>query len=130
MYNSHIDINCKIDNIYPKNDYFVVIFRIGGENKQIYDTRVKEFDIIYRQVESLKIPKDSTVEENGKIGVYVINEENKKSKFVELKGIQHQDDEFIYVDYFNNKINGIKSVTLYDEIILKPNIINTNIKIK
>ena len=41
------------------DDNIVVIFKISNQNIEIYDTRVEEFDIIYKQIEGLKIPKES-----------------------------------------------------------------------
>ena len=96
----------------------------------IYDTRVKEFDIIYKQIEGLKIPKSSIKVVDEKEGVYVINEENKVTNFIELKGINFEDENYKYINYYNNKVDGIETVDLYDKIILKPNIININMKIK
>ena len=85
---------------------------------------------IYKQIEGLKIPKSSIKIVDNKEGVYVINEENKTPTFVELKGIEYEDDSFKYINYYKNNIDGINTVDLYDKIILKPNIINTKMKIE
>ena len=58
-----------------------------------------------------------------------MNQQTKKIDFIELKTIQYENDEFIFIDYYKNQREGIKTVDIYDEIILKPNIINTNIKL-
>jgi len=58
-----------------------------------------------------------------------LNQQTKKIDFVELKTIQYENDEFIFIDYYKNQREGIKTVDIYDEIILKPNMINTNIKL-
>ena len=113
-----------------QSDYsYVVIFKISNQNVEIYDTRVKEFDIIYKQIDGLKVPKQSVKEKNDQKGVYVLNQETKKVDFIELKNIQYEDDEFIFIDYYKNQKEGIKTIDIYDEIILKPNSINKNIKI-
>ncbi|MGL5311935.1 MAG: HlyD family efflux transporter periplasmic adaptor subunit, partial [Peptostreptococcaceae bacterium] len=65
-----------------------------------------------------------------KEGVYVINQENNKAEFVELKGIKYENEDFVVIDYYQNDIDGIKTVNLYDEIILKPNNINKNVKVR
>lgn len=116
--------------IYPKDDYCVIILKISNQNVGIYDTRVEEFDIIYKQTEGLKVPKSSVEIIDGKQGVYVVNPETKNAQFIELQGIVYEEDDFVYIDYYKNDINQIKSIDVYDEIILKPNIINKNIKIK
>lgn len=119
-----------VENIYENEERYIIIFKISEQNIGIYDTRVAEFDIIYNKMEALKIPRNSITKVNKKDGVYVINEKTRNVEFVELKGIEYKDDEFIYINTYKNKINSIKTVDSYDEIILKPNNINKNIKIR
>ena len=123
------NISASVEKIYKNGDNNVIIFKISNPNVEIYDTRVKEFDIIYKKIDGLKVPKQSVEEVNNKKGVYVLNQETKKVDFIELKGIHHEDDNFIFIDYYKNKKEGIKTIDTYDEIILKPNSINKNIKI-
>ena len=123
-------LHAKINDVYKDEEDNIAILKITNQNIEIYDTRVKEFDIIYKQIESLKIPKTAIEVNNNKRGVYRISEQNRKPEFVELKGIIYEDKEFIYIDYYNNKLNGVSTINLYDEIILKPNSINTKVKIK
>lgn len=123
-------LSAKVDRIYKNNDENIVILKINSQNKQIYDTRVIEFDIIYKQLEGLKIPKKSIKNIDGKDGVYVVSQENHNAEFIELEGIQYENNDFIFIDYYQNNIEGIDTVKLYDEIILKPNNINKNIKVK
>ncbi len=118
-----------VEKIYTKDDNNVIIFKISNQNVEIYDTRVKEFDIIYKQIDGLKVPIQSVKEVDDKKGVYVLNEETRKIDFIELKSIQYENEDFIFVDYYKNKKEGIKTIDVYDEIILKPNNINKNIKI-
>lgn len=123
------NIQGNVEKIYRNDNDNVVIFKISNQNVEIYDTRVKEFDIIYKQIDGLKVPKQSVKEKNDQKGVYVLNQETKKVDFIELKNIQYEDDEFIFIDYYKNQKEGIKTIDIYDEIILKPNSINKNIKI-
>lgn len=123
------NIKGNVEKIYRNGNDNVVIFKISNQNVEIYDTRVKEFDIIYKQIDGLKVPKQSVKEKNDQKGVYVLNQETKKVDFIELKNIQYEDDEFIFIDYYKNQKEGIKTIDIYDEIILKPNSINKNIKI-
>lgn len=118
-----------VEKIYQNEDNNVIIFKISNQNVEIYDTRVKEFDIIYKQIDGLKIPKHSIDEINNQKGVYVLNQETKKVNFTELKNIQYEDDEFVFIDYYKNQKEDLKTIEMYDEIILNPNIINKNIKI-
>lgn len=122
--------NAYVENIYENEEKYIIIFKISEQNIEIYDTRVAEFDIIYNQIEALKIPRNSITKVNKKDGVYVINEQTRRAEFIELKGIEYKDDEFVYIDTYKNKLNNIKTVNNYDEIIIKPNNINKNIKIR
>ena len=123
-------INSYVENIYGSEENYIIIFKISNPNIEIYDTRVVEFDIIYNQMEALKIPINSIIKVDKKYGVYVINEQTRSVEFVELKGIEYKDDEFVYINTYKNKVNNIKTVDNYDEIILRPNNINKNIKIR
>lgn len=123
-------IEAKVDKIYEEDGNIIVVFKISSQNIGIYDTRVEEFDIIYKQIEGLKIPKSSIEVVDDNPGVYVVNQENKKTNFVKLDGIVYEDENYVYLDCYKNDIQGINSIKLYDEIILKPNSISKNIKIK
>lgn len=123
-------LSATVDKIYKNDNENIVILKITSQNTEIYDTRAIEFDIIYKQLEGLKIPKKSIKNINDKDGIYVVSQENHNAEFVELKGIQYENDDYVFIDYYQNNIDGIKTIELYDEIILKPNNINKNIKIK
>ena len=125
--NENMNIMCEIDEIYKKQDYYIYKLKIREENIQIYDTRVSEFDIIYKKANNIKINKNCIVEEKGKIGVYKVDSETNKIYFVEIKGKIYEDKEYMYVDYEDNILKGIDSIEIYDEIIINPNYINKNI---
>lgn len=69
-----------MEEIYRNGDNNVVIFKISNQNVEIYDTRVKEFDIIYKQIDGLKVLNKSIEEVNNQKGVYVLNQGDKKSR--------------------------------------------------
>lgn len=123
-------MDSKVEKMHKDGDNVIIIFKISNQNIGIYDTRVEEFDIIYMQMEGLKIPRSSIETVNKEHGVYVVDEESSTAKFVALKGIIYEDDDFVFVDYYSNDINGVKTVNLYDKIILKPNSINKNMRIE
>ena len=112
-------INTNVYDIYKNGNDYIAILAISEQNMEICDTRVKEFDIIYKSTEGLKVPKDAFVEVDGKKGVYVISETGEE-KFVELQGTFYESEEYIVIDYYKNHINGIKSISIYDEVILNP----------
>ncbi|HGM1439850.1 TPA: HlyD family efflux transporter periplasmic adaptor subunit [Clostridioides difficile] len=123
-------IDAKVCKIYENNNKIMVKLKISNQIVANQDTSVEEFDIIYNQMECLKIPKTSIKTKDNKRGVYVINEQSQSVKFVILEGITYENESSVFVDYYKNDLNGVTSVNLYDKIILRPNSINTNIRIK
>lgn len=112
-------INSKVYDIYKEGKQYIVIIEISEQNVEIYDTRIKEFDIIYKSIEGLKVPKKAVVNSDGKKGVYVVSETG-DAKFVELKGTLYESEEYIVIDHYKNDINGVNTIKIYDEIILNP----------
>ncbi|MDB3085317.1 hypothetical protein C4097_12330 [Clostridioides difficile] len=123
-------IDAKVYKIYKNNNKIMLKLKISNQIVSNQDTSVEEFDIIYNQMECLKIPKTSIKTKDNKRGVYVIDEQSQSVKFVILEGITYENESSVFVDYYKNDINGVTSVNLYDKIILRPNCINTNIRIK
>lgn len=112
-------INSKVYDIYKEGKQYIVILEISEQNVEIYDTRIKEFDIIYKSIEGLKVPKTAVVNSDGKKGVYIVSETG-DAKFVELKGTLYESEEYIVIDHYKNDINGVNTIKIYDEIILNP----------
>lgn len=122
-------INAKVHNIYTKNDKNVVVFEISEQNIEINDTRVAEFDIIYKSIEGIKIPKSSIVKKDNVEGVYIVSETG-SAKFIEIKGTSYENEEFIVIDYYKNEIEGVKTIDIYDEIILEPKKVKNGLVVK
>lgn len=122
-------INAKVHNIYTKNDKNVVVFEISEQNIEINDTRVAEFDIIYKSIEGIKIPKGSIVKKDNVEGVYIVSETG-SAKFIEIKGTSYENEEFIVIDYYKNEIEGVKTIDIYDEIILEPKKVKNGFAVK
>ena len=122
-------INAKVHNIYTKKDKNVVVFEISEQNIEINDTRVAEFDIIYKSIEGIKIPKSSIVKKDNVEGVYIVSETG-SAKFIEIKGTSYENEEFIVIDYYKNEIEGVKTIDIYDEIILEPKKVKNGFAVK
>lgn len=129
----------KMDNVTLKGEIYdikkdsnenILIVKINSENKEILNANYKNFDIIYNEFDCIRVKKSSTKVIDDKLGVFIVDFENNMPKFVEIKGIEYQDDEYIYINYYKNKKDNLKSVNIYDELILNPNIINTKIKVE
>lgn len=128
--NKDIKLDAKVyDKYKDKNNKNITIFEITQQNRKIYDTRVLEFDIIYKQLEGIKIPKDAIITKDSKKGVYRISETG-NVQFIELQGVSGENDDFIVLSYLTIKSNGLKTVNLHDEILLKPNKVKEGQKIK
>ncbi|MEG2246642.1 MAG: HlyD family efflux transporter periplasmic adaptor subunit [Peptostreptococcaceae bacterium] len=112
-------INTNVYDIYKDGSNYIVILEISEQNVEIYDTRVQEFDIIYKSIEGLKVPKNAILKVDDKQGVYVVSETG-DAKFVEVKGTLYESEEYIIIDHYKNDIKGIDTVSIYDEIILNP----------
>ena len=122
-------IDGKIDQIYQNEENFIVIIKISTQNMAFFDTRVKEFDIIYKTVEGFKIPKSSFKEVDNKNGIYRINQENNKPEFIEVKKVESEDEDFKYISS-ESELNVSSKLNSFDEVILRPNFININLKIE
>lgn len=118
--NKNNKINAKVYDIFKEDDKNIVVFEISEQNLQINDTRVEEFDIIYKSIEGIKIPKECIVKNGNKEGVYIVSDTG-RVKFVEIEGISYENDDFIVVNYYKNKVEGVQTIDIYDEIILEPN---------
>ena len=127
----HSELEDSLDNlnIYTKNDKNVVVFEISEQNIEINDTRVAEFDIIYKSIEGIKIPKSSIVKKDNVEGVYIVSETG-SAKFIEIKGTSYENEEFIVIDYYKNEIEGVKTIDIYDEIILEPKKVKNGFAVK
>lgn len=121
------EIDARVEKIYNKKTKDTIVIKIMQENTLIYNTRVQEFGIIYKKIQGFKIPVNSVVEKNKQLGVYVIDEENKMPKFVNIGKSYYKDAKYYYVDYNKNKDKN--NLNLYDRILLYPNFINQNIKV-
>ena len=127
---NEVDIDAIVYKIYPNSGKNLLRLKINDENVVNYSTREQEFDIIYKHIDCFRIPKTSVEIKNNKQGVFVVEEEYHRAKFKYLENIIHDDKDYVYVDYYKNEKEKIDTVSLHNRIILKPNSINTNIRIK
>jgi hypothetical protein len=111
------------------DEYVEYINELSEQNIEINDTRVAEFDIIYKSIEGIKIPKSSIVKKDNVEGVYIVSETG-SAKFIEIKGTSYENEEFIVIDYYKNEIEGVKTIDIYDEIILEPKKVKNGFAVK
>ncbi|MBU5306709.1 hypothetical protein KQI18_02810 [Clostridioides mangenotii] len=125
-----VNIDANVYKIYLSAGKNLLRLKINDENVVNYNTSDREFDIIYKHIDCFRIPKTSVRIKNNKQGVFVVDEEYQRAKFKYLENIIHEDDNYVYVDYYKNEKEKSDTVNLHNRIILKPNSINTNIRIK
>lgn len=125
------EIPAEITNIIKEQDDNLVLFlKIDKEIKELINYRKISFDLIWWSESGLKVPNHSIIEENGK--QYVVrNRAGYLSKI--LIKIKKQGDKYSIIEAYttdelkkegmtNEEIAKYKKISLYDEIIVNPNV--------
>ncbi|WFD09130.1 HlyD family efflux transporter periplasmic adaptor subunit [Tepidibacter hydrothermalis] len=122
--------NASVKNLYKdENNKNILVLEVDEEKVDFYNERICDFNIIYRKVSGIKIPKNAVVTIGGKKGVYILSETG-NSVFKELKSILGENNEYIVLDYLDIKKNRIDTIDLYDELIINPKNIKEGQKIR
>lgn len=118
--------------INKENDDVLVVFKIEKDVEQLINYRKISFDIIFWSYTGLKVPNTSIIEENGKS--YVIRNRAGYLDKILVKVIRKNDsysiitnystDELKELGYTSTEIRNMRTITMYDEILTKPE--NTN----
>ncbi len=109
-----------IKEIYKdKYGKYIMVFKTNSSSAAMHDDRVHEVDIILKNLNGIKIPQRAVIEKDEKKGVYVISETG-VAVFKELNCILGENDEYVILDYKKITRDKVKTVNLYDEIILNP----------
>lgn len=124
--NKEIEIKGFITNINKDKNEAVVILKFDTMIHKYYSKRVAMVELIKSKTNSLKIPKKSIIESEGQNGVYVKN----KGGIVEFRPIFEikEIDDYVYVKKGDNNSDvdtgedskTIRTITLFDEVILSP----------
>lgn len=102
-----------------KDGRFLALFQVANENYDFTGVRRHEVKIEYNRVVGLKIRKDSTVERDGKRGIFVVNEVG-VARFKEILEVLGEDEEHIAVAYDPYRPRKDSEISLYDEVIEDP----------
>ncbi|WP_187296196.1 HlyD family efflux transporter periplasmic adaptor subunit [Tepidibacter mesophilus] len=122
--------NANVRNLYKdENNKNISVLEVNEEKVDFYDERICDFNIIYRQVSGIKIPKNAVFKIKEKRGVYILSETG-SAVFKELKSILGENNEYIVLDYLDIKKNRIDTIDLYDELIINPKNIKEGQKIR
>ncbi|MBL7575041.1 putative membrane fusion protein [Peptoniphilus asaccharolyticus DSM 20463] len=114
----------KISKINKSKGGAVVIVELSQNFYNVYQERIKDYDIILQNEDCLEIPKSSIIKRNGKFGVFV-QEIHGLVKFVPIKVVvPFEESSYIATGDKNSiiKINDkeVKTVTLNDKIVINP----------
>lgn len=124
-------IDANICYISQENDEeTLIILQIDKQISELANYRKITFDLIWWSAIGLKVPNQAIIEENG-LNYVVRNRAGYLSKI--LVKIKKQNEKYSLVDTYktselqdlgfsNSDINSMKKITIYDEIILNPNL--------
>lgn len=124
-------INAKISYVSQENEEeMLIILEINEQIKELANYRKVSFDLIWWSSSGLKVPNQAIVEENG-INYVVRNRAGYLSK-IAVK-VTRKNDKYSIVSNYNTddlkklgfsteKINSMKKVSIYDELMLNPDL--------
>lgn len=127
------EISATISYIAEQSDKSVlIVFKTSDCVEKLIDYRKISFDVIWWKYEGLKIPKSAITYENG-LSYVVRNRAGYQDKI--LVEILKENDNYCIINNYDNEelkslgfstkeINNIKKISIYDEIILNPNLGN------
>lgn len=131
------ELKAIVGNVIEDGDKKIVIFNLDEYIADFYNTRVTTVEIILNQYEGAIISNSSIVERNGITGIYTVDL-NGKSNFKPIK-VQATNKEYSIIDngHFKekskddpNKEETIKTINLYDEVVMNANKIKEGKRIK
>ena len=124
-------INAKISYVSQENEEeMLIILEINEQIKELANYRKVSFDLIWWSSSGLKVPNQAIVEKNG-INYVVRNRAGYLSK-IAVK-VTRKNDKYSIVSNYNTddlkklgfsteKINSMKKVSIYDELMLNPDL--------
>jgi len=104
-----------------ENNKNVVAFEVSTFSEYAYTNRYVDADIILSRATGLKFLKDAVHVVDSVTGVYIIDDSVAKFRQVEILG---SDEKYVVV---KSKVEGYRSVALYDEIVVKGDVENNKI---
>ncbi len=127
---SQEEISCKIVYIgEPEDDSKVIVFETNGYSQELINYRKISIDIIWWSDEGLKIPNSALITENNL--TYVIRNRAGYLDKVLVKVLRKNDnycivgkyktDELKELGFSQSEIINMKSIGIYDEILLNGN---------
>lgn len=127
---SNTEISAQITNIIEENDERLIILKLNKQVEELINYRKITFDLIWWDATGLKVPNQAIVKEND-LDYVVRNRAGYLSKI--LVKVKKQGDKYSIVDSYSNEelkeigytdteIANYRKISLYDEILIKPNL--------
>ena len=119
-----------IKGIYKdKYGKYIMEFKTNASSAAVHDVRAHDVKIVLKNLNGIKIPQKAVIEKKGKKGVYVVSETG-VATFKELNCVLGENGEYVILDYKEITRDKVKTVNLYDEIILNPKKVKEGRKIR
>lgn len=130
---SNTEISAQITNIIEENDERLIILKLNKQVKELINYRKITFDLIWWDATGLKVPNQAIAKEND-LDYVVRNRAGYLSKI--LVKVKKQGDKYSVVDSYSNEelkeigytdteIANYRKISLYDEILINPNLDKT-----
>lgn len=127
---SNTEISAQITNIIEENDERLIILKLNKQVEELINYRKITFDLIWWDATGLKVPNQAIVKEND-LDYVVRNRAGYLSKI--LVKVKKQGDKYSVVDSYSNEelkeigytdteIANYRKISLYDEILINPNL--------
>lgn len=124
---NYVEIEGKIISINNTSNRSVIVLKFNKYLHDFYNARFPKVKLIQKSVEGLKIPKETIFEQDGEKGVY-IKDFSGIVKFRPIKTISTE-GEYTYIEKGNKDFlisidtrkESVRTVSIHDEILLKPN---------
>ena len=127
---NNAEIQAEITNIIEENQERVIILKVQKQIEELINYRKITFDLIWWSASGLKVPNQAIVQENN-LNYVIRNRAGYLSKI--LVKVKKQGDKYSIVDTYtaeelkklglsNAEISSYKKITLYDEILINPDL--------
>lgn len=113
-------VRATLDDFYKDREgRFVGIFSVAAENYDFTAKRRNKVRIEYKHSTGLMIRKDSVIQQEGRKGIFVVNEVG-LAVFKEIQAFLGENEEYYTIAYDLNAPKKDKTINLYDEIVSDP----------
>ena len=127
---SQEEVKAKVSKIIPDGSKVIVVFRVTDDVEKLINSRKIALDVVWWEYEGLMIPKSTILFENGLS--YIVRKKNGRFEKILIKIIKQNDNYCIIGNYSTEEmqdlgfdsedIDNMKTIKLYDEIMVDPQI--------